>query len=479
MSKGGLIKRARRNIFYKTLSESTRVLPALLFVYIARRLGDEDFGKLSFAYSFAGICIIIADFGLNTILIRNLSRQKGLTKEYVDNIFVLKIVLSLISISAMGLFLVFTDYSVEMVAITMVFGGVMFFKTLMDFFCAVFNAYERMDIEAFLKGTNQILLFFAGTIVLVLGFGLLSLAKVFFIVYLISAIIGFYIVYVKIARIRPALNLEFWRGILRESLPLALTIMFTVVYFKIDVVMLSLIRGDDGEIGLYSAAMRLIELIGVIPALIVSALFPIISNLYQESKDSFDKVFRTSFKYLLVVALPITVGTLLLSDRIIYTVYSEEYFKSIPALKILAFAIFFIFVNYILMNVLVSVDRQKINAIVAGACVIVNILLNLCLIPYYGYLGAGIATVITEVILFALSLYYVTKHVCRVDIVLFIRPFVGVIIMGMFIAVIITKLHLALIIFLSALIYFSCLLILRFFTKDDKVFFLHLLGRLK
>ena len=354
MSKDGLIQRARRNIFYKILSESTRILPALLFIYIARKLGDEDFGKLSFAYSFAGICFITADFGLSTILIRNVSRQKELTKEYVGNILVLKIVLSLICISVIGLFILFTDYPADIITILVIFGGVMFFKALIDFFCAVSNAHERMGIEAFLKGTNHILLFLSGIVVLVVGYGLFGLANVFLVVYSISSIIGFYIVYVSIVEIRPRLNLRFWKYILRESLPLALTVIFTVIYFKIDVVMLSLIRGDNSEIGWYSAAMRLIELMGVVPALIVSALFPIAASLYKESIDSLRKVYKTSFRYLLIVALPISVGILLLSERFVFTIYGKEYFKTVPALKIMAIALIFIFVNYILMNILVS-----------------------------------------------------------------------------------------------------------------------------
>ncbi|HDY88503.1 MAG TPA: hypothetical protein ENH82_10400 [bacterium] len=249
VSKGGLVNRAKRNIFYKFLSESSRILPALLFVYTARKLGDENFGKLSFAYSFTGICIIVADFGLNTILIRNVSRHKELTSEYIGNIFVLKIILSLISVSGIGLFVLFTDYPSEVITILVIFGGVMFFKALVDFFCAIFNAYERMDKEAFLKGTNHIVLFLSGIVVLTMGFGLFSLANVFLIVYLISSIIGFYIVYMSIAKIRPCFNLKFWKFILRESLPLALAVAFTVIYFKIDVIMLSLIRGDNSEIG--------------------------------------------------------------------------------------------------------------------------------------------------------------------------------------------------------------------------------------
>jgi O-antigen/teichoic acid export membrane protein len=480
VSKGGLVNRAKRNIFYKFLSESSRILPALLFIYIARKLGGEDFGKLSFAYSFTGICIIVADFGLNTILIRNVSRQKELTKEYIGNIFVLKIVLSVVSISVMGLFVLFTDYPREVITILVIFGGVMFFKALVDFFCAIFNAYERMDKEAFLKGTSQIFLFLSGIVILALGFGLFGLSNVFLIVYLISSMIGFYMVYEGIANIRPSFNLRFWKYILRESLPLALTVIFTVIYFKIDVVMLSLIRGDNSEIGWYSAAMRLIELIGVVPALIVSALFPILSGLYKDSIDSLKKVYKTSFKYLLVIALPVAVGTLLLSDSFINIIYGKEFVKAIPALQILVFALIFIFVNYILMNVLVAVDRQKINAIVAGTCVFVNIVLNLCLIPHYGYLGAGIATVITEIVLFGLCLYFVSKYVCKFNVTtLFIKPLISVVVMGAFILVILAKLNLVLVVCISALIYFSCLLLFKYFTGDDKVILMHVLGRQK
>jgi O-antigen/teichoic acid export membrane protein len=180
----------------------------------------------------------------------------------------------------------------------------------------------------------------------------------------------------------------------------------------------------------------------------------------------------------LAIALPIAVGTLLLSDRLIYIIYGKEYFKTIPALKILAIALIFIFVNYILMNILVAVDRQKTNAIMAGTCVLVNIALNLCLIPHYGYLGAGTATVITEIVLFALGLYFVTKSVCNVNIItMTIRPLISVVIMGGFIIVIMSKIHLALVIFLSALIYFSCLLLFRFLTKDDKAVLLHLIRK--
>ena len=480
MFKDSLIKRASRNVFYKILAESTKVLPALLFIYVARKLGSEDFGRLSFAFSFTGMCILITDFGLNRLLVRNVSRQKELTEEYVANIYVLKILLSFMCVIAMGMFVLLTGYTGEMITLVMIFGGAMFFRSLLEVSCAVFNAHEQMDKEAVLKGISHILLFISGAVVLALGFGLFELSNVFLIVYLISSILGCFMVYRGIVKIRPCFNLRFWYFILKESMPIALTVTFGVIYVKIDIVMLSLIRGDNVEVGWYSAAVRIIELIHVIPAIIASAIFPIFSTLHKDSMDSLGKVYKTSFRYLLVVALPIVVGTLLLSDRIIDLVYGEEYVNAIPVLRILVCSLIFVFVNYIFLNILVAADRQKINAIVTGICLFVNISLNMCLIPYYGYLGAAYATVITEIALFAMCWYYATKYVCEINIVAVLsRPLLCVTIMGVFIVLTTARLNLALIIILSALTYFTCLLLSRFFTKDDKSIFLHFLGRLK
>jgi O-antigen/teichoic acid export membrane protein len=126
----------------------------------------------------------------------------------------------------------------------------------------------------------------------------------------------------------------------------------------------------------------------------------------------------------------------------------------------------------------VAADKQKINAIVTGTCLFVNISLNMCLIPYYGYLGAGYATVVTEIVLFAMSWYFATKYICKVNIVAVLsKPLISVAIMGAFIVFTTTKLNLVFVIVLSALTYFTCLLTFRFFTKDDKLILLHLLGK--
>jgi len=101
----------------------------------------------------------------------------------------------------------------------------------------------------------------------------------------------------------------------------------------------------------------------------------------------------------------------------------------------------------------------------------------MCLIPYYGYLGAGYATVITEIALFAMCWYYATKYICKINIVAVLsKPLMSVTIMGVFIVLTTAKLNLAFVIILSTLTYFACLLLFRFFTKDEKKVFLNLLG---
>ncbi|MBC8552878.1 MAG: oligosaccharide flippase family protein [Candidatus Brocadiales bacterium] len=133
MSKSSLINRAKQNVFYKILAESTNVLPALLFIYVARKLGGEDFGKLSLSFSFNGMSILIADFGLNRIHVRNISRQKELTEEYVANIYVLKIFLSFMCVIAMGPFVVLVGYPGEMITLVMVLSVLTYFTCLLLF----------------------------------------------------------------------------------------------------------------------------------------------------------------------------------------------------------------------------------------------------------------------------------------------------------------------------------------------------------
>jgi O-antigen/teichoic acid export membrane protein len=143
-----------------------------------------------------------------------------------------------------------------------------------------------MEIGAAIKVINKLLISVLGALALFLGSGLIGLLNWMNIGSAISAFFGFYIIKKSVSDIKIKLDWMFIKKTLHSALPIALTMVFATIYFKIDIVMLSLFHVSNSEIGYYSAAVKLIEILNVIPSIIVMGLFPILANLYEKQYQS-------------------------------------------------------------------------------------------------------------------------------------------------------------------------------------------------
>jgi len=178
--------------------------------------------------------------------------------------------------------------------------------------------------------------------------------------------------------------------------------------------MLSLIKGD-AAVGLYSAAYNITLAILVIPGMYTYAIYPILSRKYAtdilpESNKTVKLIYERSFKYLYVIGLPISIGLFVLARQIIVFIYGEGYYGSAIALQILAWFVFMKFLSYLTGIVLSSIGKQYLRMYSQGFSAFVNVGANLILIPRYGIVGAVIATLFSEFILFISSQYYVSKY---------------------------------------------------------------------
>jgi O-antigen/teichoic acid export membrane protein len=270
----------------------------------------------------------------------------------------------------------------------------------------------------------------------------------------------------KFVRPQFKIDLGLWKYLFKEALPLALTSVIWIIYFKIDVVMLSILMGD-AEVGLYSAAYRLCEPFSLIPAALTMSLFPLMSTYFKSSKDRLIKSYRLSFKYLLIITLPIATGVTLIADKIILLIYEAPFAGSITALQILIWTLVFISLISVTQILLVSIDKQKSYMISTGLCAIVNVSLNFFLIPRLSYNGAAIATVMTNVVLFTASFYFVSKHLQVLPIHrIVVKPVISGLVMAAFIYYF-TDINLFLLIPLAGIIYLVALLVLKTFSKED------------
>jgi len=269
--------------------------------------------------------------------------------------------------------------------------------------------------------------------------------------------------------VRPRFEIDFklWRYLLREALPLALSSVILIIYYRIDVVMLSMMKGD-ASVGLYSAAYKLSEPLSLIPSALVVSLFPIMSASFKSSREKLIKTYRLGIKYILIIMLPIAMGTTLLADKIIFWIYGMEFSGSVTALQILIWALVFTSINPILTRLLTSIGEQKLNTISHTLCAIVNVTLNLILIPTLSYNGAAIATIITNIIFSMLSFYFISKHMrIHPPYRIFMKLIISILFIAIFVYLVSQILNILSTISLAMGTYLVTLMVLKVLNRED------------
>lgn len=465
------IVRIIKNIGALALGEViTRVLSLILIIYIARFLGDTGFGRYSLAFAFTSLFLVFLDPGVNTVVIRDIAREKKLAGKYIGNILILRAFLSLISFSLIVGVINLMGYPDETKLAVYIVGIYTIMTSFSQLTRSVFRAFEKMEYEALLNIVERLVFVSLGMLVLFLGYGLIEVVSVFLIAGTINILLSFSLTMRKFAIPKLELDVRLWKYLIREGLPFGLALIFVTVYIKIDAVMLSSMKGD-AVVGWYNAAYQIPLAVSLISFAFMESVFPVLSKLYESSRESLIYAYEKSFKFLSIIILPIALSITLLSEKIILILYGKTYVNSIIVLQILAWFLVFEFLSYLLYVTLASINKQMVNAFTAGTCAVLNILLNLILIPQYSLIGAGIAKIITYGALFFMNFYFVSKYLCRVSIYNAIsKPIIASLGMG-FVLFILRDVNALVSVFLAVTLYFFILYLINGFSKDDMKLF--------
>jgi O-antigen/teichoic acid export membrane protein len=222
---------------------------------------------------------------------------------------------------------------------------------------------------------------------------------------MIGATILLFFVNKRYGRIKLSYDPVFWRQILKQSIPMGVSLILIQIYYTFDTVMLGFMKGE-AMVGWYNAAYKIVLLFIGFATLFGTVIFPVLSRYYKESLSQLRDLLFQSSRLTLFFALPIAVGGMVLSSQIIQLVYGLSYQPSVLPLKILIWSVFTVYFNCSFAFCLLACDKQKeyMYSVLAGA--IVNLILNFLLIPKYDMLGASIATITCETITLALILFY-------------------------------------------------------------------------
>jgi len=444
-----------------------KILSMVVIIYIARYLGTTYFGKYSFAIAFVSMFIFLTDLGLSFVLIREVAKDRTQAPKYLGNFTIIKLLLSIFVLTVIYLAINLMNYPPDTTVIVYIIALSSVVGSLTGVFRSTFRAFERMEYDAMLSIFEKILYVSLAVSILLAGYGVIALALVIAFVSGVGLVASITVTYLKFIKPVFEIDLRFWKKIFKPSISFALAGIFGSLFFYIDTVMLSLMKGDVTA-GLYSAAYNLLAALVFIPSIFINAAFPTFCNLYGSSKNSFIFAYEKSFKYLLVLILPIVVGTVILADRFILLIYGTEFQNSTIALRLLMWGFLFLSLTSISGAVLGSIGKEFISMKVTGISAGLNVLLNLLLIPEYGLIGASVASVIALFLFFILNLYAVSKYLYILNFFgITVKPLFSCAVMAIFLYYLKPIIDIALLIPLAAIIYFLIILVVRALSNED------------
>ncbi len=412
----------------------------MVFLFIAytrlfRYLGPYFSGQYQFVLSYVLIFATVVDFGIQQFITKKISEKPENAKKYFQDFFSFEILASGTLYVLLVALAYLNTYDREVFYAICVAGLGLVANALTYPYLAVMAAFQDMRKVALINFLNSVVniaviftaIIFRKHIVFLAGiqllFGLVDLVlyRVFITKHLpkpnvLKAIFKF--------ELKPI-----WE-IVKQGWPFALLVGFSAIYNRIDVLLITFLKGYE-QTGFYTAAYKIFDLLGFFPSVVSYTLFPFFAGLM--SKNALLEVRINLEKYLklmILAAVPMAVGGSILSAKLISLIAGPEYAPAAGVLAILIWAPAILFI-YIPANALVISQLTKKALVVTGVNVIINTLGNLLLLPRFGIKAAAIMTVVSELIQGIFYFYFINKNITNFSFSgLWVKPVFSAAVMG-------------------------------------------------
>lgn len=369
---------------------ATQGLGFIVSIMVARILGVESYGLLSFAYSLGVLCIMVPSFGFQRFTVHELARSPEQANSFFTHIsllmwaFTLLIAVVPFGVALSGpsgegrLFVIFIIYFV-MAALEYVL-----------FLCSFYRASQRISKESMLRMLLALMWCATGLAVLFAGYGLTTFVVWRLVVTLLCVAAAVLVLRSDYGIRIVSFSRQYAWDIVKRSAPLAVFSMLSSAFTFLNLVLLGMMRGDV-DAGYYSAAEKIVYLVGMIAASLAWVTLPSLSRAWARSAKEFSNVCTRIMRAALIIAVPCAVMVGLLRKTWIFLLFGTGYLPSIPVLGILALSIIPFFLSEINSTSLIAMDKQNkaVRAVLIG--LIVLIVSSFILIPLWGAKGIALA----------------------------------------------------------------------------------------
>jgi O-antigen/teichoic acid export membrane protein len=437
----------------------------VVVVLLLRHLGDESYGRFAAMVVYVTLLGVVADLGLQTVFIRDVSRDRRLLARYLANLLSARLLLSVAALVLLAGIL--RVASPQLFPYTVAAFVLLLTTSYSSLLRAVFYIRGRLIYEAIAIIGEAIVLL----ILVVVAIRRTASWDAFLWVYAGSYLFTCLFAYIVLRwrwQEHVALKLEpgLLRSLLAAGIPLALGFTIVTIYAQVDVVLLQLFKGFR-VVGWYSAANRFVDAVAWIPQSAMGAVFPALSMVSAGQRGHLAFAYEKSYKMLALLGLPLAVGIGVTAPSLIHLAAPSGFDPAIPALQILAPSIVLLFVNNAFIYTLTAMNRQLDFTRLCLVTLAVNLALNLALIPPYGYLGAAVASTLTELALLVGGWWLLRGQGLSLSLIRGIAPLIAsATVMGVVVYVF-RSWPLAIVVVVAAAVYATGLIVLRALNAEE------------
>ena len=375
---------------------------------LTRYLGPADYGRYTLALMYMQLFGVLADVGLFTTVVREISKRPERTEELAGNALTLRLLLSIAVICLASAISLLLPYPPDVRVAIVLAGGPLLFGMLTSSLVTVLQARLVMgravvgDVlgRAVTLGLTVLVAALDLGFYAVMGAAAGGAAATLVVTWLLSH---------RITKIRFRADLAVWRPLLLASVPLGLALAINEIYFRADTLIISLYQPYD-EVGLYTLAYRILEFTLMLGTILLTTVFPVLSDAVERDPPRALRTIQTSTDVFVILALPLVVGGLVLAEPLVELVGGTDFTGASVPLQILLFSGGLSWINAVFGFALIAKERQASALWLNASALIFNVGLNFALVPRYGIDAAAAVGVASEVLILAGSYFLMRRH---------------------------------------------------------------------
>ncbi len=448
----------------------SQILGALMnvagMVVLGNYLAAEGYGEYAFYYALVPLIASLSDLGVGVIITREVARDQVLGARYLGDALIIKAVTGAALLAGVLVTapLVLAPLPALLVCLVTATAIIDYSQ---DVGMWIFRAHDRQDLEALLLMVSQTI--WLGGILLCAWVKaplplLLASATVAFVIRLT---VGAWLVSRRVYRPRFEPDWKRLRGLIAEGLPFGLAMFMVVLYGRAGVLLLKGFS-SDADVGYFNVGYMLSQPLGFISSAFSISAFPSLARAAQRGADAVRPTLRRAVKFQFLIAFPLTVGLVLLAERLIPLLFHGGAFRqSAIALKVIAFGLTFIFLNLMSRYVLAALNEQRayLRAIITG--LVVNVGTSAVLIPSIGFMGACIGLLAGELAVLLGCQWTLRRYLAFGDLLREAgRPLLAALGMGV-VVFLLQPVNVFLLPVLGAFVYAALLLLVRALSADE------------